>query len=298
MDADAAQLLWKQRRYSEILGVCPLASADEIKKARRVLQLIHHSDKGSDGVVSAIVNQACDALLQGVAGDCELRWATAFPGEPRPNWAATHEMGIGNLRSEKRRVEQSVAFGNRKIGEYGRNLLTATAKQRVMLSDAIEANRKMLELDAQRLTDAEQGLARVSDDYIKRLKQHRDQKEGVRKQRLEEEEAHKQRLEEQRERQAELQAGQIVLKQPVKQPVKQPDIVISQQVATRYRDELRRSPPAFFKSGQPLAEEDIAERRRKLVEYCAALRASNKRPRLGKLARELQEAPASGAGGS
>ena len=49
MNANSAQLLWEQRRYCDSLGVSALAANDEILKARRRLQLVHHSDKGANG---------------------------------------------------------------------------------------------------------------------------------------------------------------------------------------------------------------------------------------------------------
>ena len=67
---------------------------------------------------------------------------------------------------------------------------------------------------------------------------------------------------------------------PLGPPLECPQSAISKQLASRYRQELRMTPPSFVKSGMPLSEGDIIERKRKLMVYEAASRTCNKRARV------------------
>ena len=54
----------QQGRWHAVLGLRPGASADEVRKARRRLQLSAHTDKGGSAELSQLINQAADKLLE------------------------------------------------------------------------------------------------------------------------------------------------------------------------------------------------------------------------------------------
>ena len=61
---EAARAAAQQRRWHSILGLRPVASADEVRKAGRRLQLTAHTDKGGSKELSQLINQAADELLE------------------------------------------------------------------------------------------------------------------------------------------------------------------------------------------------------------------------------------------
>ena len=60
---EAARAAAQQGRWHAVLGLRPGASADEVRKARRRLQLSAHTDKGGSAELSQLINQASDKLL-------------------------------------------------------------------------------------------------------------------------------------------------------------------------------------------------------------------------------------------
>ena len=78
---EAARAAAQQRRWHSILGLRPGASADEIRKARRRLQLTAHTDKGGSTELSQIINQAADELLERGPKDWVLQ-----ASEDDPEW--------------------------------------------------------------------------------------------------------------------------------------------------------------------------------------------------------------------
>ena len=67
---EAARAAARQRRWHAVLGLNPGASADEVRKARRRLQLTAHTDKGGSKELSQLINQAADQLLE----QCPRAW--------------------------------------------------------------------------------------------------------------------------------------------------------------------------------------------------------------------------------
>ena len=61
---EAARAAAQQRRWHAVLGLNLGASADEVRKARRRLQLTAHTDKGGSKELSQLINQAADELLE------------------------------------------------------------------------------------------------------------------------------------------------------------------------------------------------------------------------------------------
>ena len=61
---EAARVAAQQRRWHAVLGLKPGASADEVRKARRRLQLTAHTDKGGCLELSQLINRAADELLE------------------------------------------------------------------------------------------------------------------------------------------------------------------------------------------------------------------------------------------
>ena len=67
---EAARAAARQRRWHAVLGLAPGASADEVRKARRRLQLTAHTDKGGSKELSQLINQAADEMLE----QCPRAW--------------------------------------------------------------------------------------------------------------------------------------------------------------------------------------------------------------------------------
>ena len=61
---EAAKAAAEQGRWHSVLGLQPGASADDIRKARRLEQRTAHTDKGGCTELSQLINQAADELLQ------------------------------------------------------------------------------------------------------------------------------------------------------------------------------------------------------------------------------------------
>ena len=61
---EAARAAAQQGRWHAVLGLRPGASADEVRKARRRLQLSAHTDKGGSAELSQLINQAADQFLE------------------------------------------------------------------------------------------------------------------------------------------------------------------------------------------------------------------------------------------
>ena len=78
---EAARAAAQQRRWYLILGLRPGASADEVRKARRRLQLTAHTDKGGSKELSQLINHAADELLE----QCPQDWIPQA-SEDDPVW--------------------------------------------------------------------------------------------------------------------------------------------------------------------------------------------------------------------
>ena len=78
---EAARAAAHQRRWHTILGLEPGASADEVRKARRRLQLTAHTDKGGSNELSQLINLAADELLE----QCPQDWVPQA-SEHDPEW--------------------------------------------------------------------------------------------------------------------------------------------------------------------------------------------------------------------
>ena len=78
---EAARSAAQHRRWHAVLGLRPGASADEVRKARRRLQLTAHTDKGGSKDLSQIINQAADELLERGPKDWVLQ-----ASEDDPEW--------------------------------------------------------------------------------------------------------------------------------------------------------------------------------------------------------------------
>ena len=78
---EAARAAAHQRRWHTILGLEPGASADEVRKARRRLQLTAHTDKGGSKELSQLINLAADELLE----QCPQDWVPQA-SEHDPEW--------------------------------------------------------------------------------------------------------------------------------------------------------------------------------------------------------------------
>jgi hypothetical protein len=61
---EAAKAAAEQGRWHSVLGLQPGASADDIRKARRLEQRTAHTDKGGCTELSQLINQAADELLK------------------------------------------------------------------------------------------------------------------------------------------------------------------------------------------------------------------------------------------
>eukprot|EP00969_Alexandrium_andersonii_P291736 12893992-Alexandrium_andersonii.AAC.1 len=61
---ESARACARQGAWHAILGLPRSASADDIRKARRRLQLSCHEDKGGSGELSQLINRAADVLLE------------------------------------------------------------------------------------------------------------------------------------------------------------------------------------------------------------------------------------------
>ena len=78
---EAARTAAQQKRWHLILGLKPGALAEEIRKAKRRLQLTAHTDKGGTKELSQLINHAADELLQ----RCPKDWIPQA-SEDDPEW--------------------------------------------------------------------------------------------------------------------------------------------------------------------------------------------------------------------
>ncbi len=78
---EAARAAAQQGRWHAVLGLRPGASADEVRKARRRLQLTAHTDKGGSKELSQLINHAADELLE----QCPQDWVP-HASEDDPEW--------------------------------------------------------------------------------------------------------------------------------------------------------------------------------------------------------------------
>ena len=78
---EAARAAAQQKRWHLILGLKPGAVAEEIRKAKRRLQLTAHTDKGGTKELSQLINHAADELLQ----RCPKDWIPQA-SEDDPEW--------------------------------------------------------------------------------------------------------------------------------------------------------------------------------------------------------------------
>ena len=116
---EAARAAAQQRRWHTILGLRPGASADEVRKARRRLQLTAHTDKGGSKELSQLINQAADELLEHCpkawvphASDADPEWWQEFLREANEEmeqrWRREEEEAqrAARMREEKRRKDE------------------------------------------------------------------------------------------------------------------------------------------------------------------------------------------------
>ena len=116
---EAARAAARQGRWHAVLGLWPGASSDEVRKARRRLQLTAHTDKGGSKEFSQLINQAADELLERgpnvwvlQASENDPAWWREFLREAseqlEQRWRREEEEAqrAARLREEKRRREE------------------------------------------------------------------------------------------------------------------------------------------------------------------------------------------------
>ena len=109
---EAARAAAQQKRWHLILGLKPGASSEEIRKAKRRLQLTAHTDKGGTKELSQLINHAADELLQ----RCPNDWIPQASDDDFAYWerrkrVAKEELErlqrqAARLREEKRRRDE------------------------------------------------------------------------------------------------------------------------------------------------------------------------------------------------
>ena len=101
---EAARAAAQQRRWHSILGLRQGASADDIRKARRRLQLTAHTDKGGSKELSQLINLAADELLE----RCPKAWVP-HASEEDPDWWGEFLREAKEELERRRRREQEGA---------------------------------------------------------------------------------------------------------------------------------------------------------------------------------------------
>ena len=143
---EAARAAARQRRWHAVLGLAPGASADEVRKARRRLQLTAHTDKGGSKELSQLLNQAADELLE----QCPRAWVPqAWVPQAKasdPEW----------LREFLREVNEEIEQRRRRQEEEAR---AATLRE--------EAARRRWEQEAQRAATLREEAARRREEAEK-----------------------------------------------------------------------------------------------------------------------------------
>ena len=102
---EAARAAARQGRWHSILGLRPGASADEVRKARRRLQLTAHTDKGGSTELSQLINQAADELLE----RCPKVWVLQQASEDDPEWWREFLREASEELEQRRRREEEEA---------------------------------------------------------------------------------------------------------------------------------------------------------------------------------------------
>ena len=101
---DSARLCAHKGRWHTILGLQAGASADDIRRARRRLQLSCHEDKGGSGELSQLINRAADVLLE----RCPEVRAQRAEAQAREE-AAERELLRARQEEERRQREEQLA---------------------------------------------------------------------------------------------------------------------------------------------------------------------------------------------
>ena len=94
----------QQGRWHAVLGIRPGAHADEIRKARRRLQLTAHVDKGGCAELSQLINQAADELL----ARCPKPRAPTREGEGGEWWEELARQAEEEFEKRRRNMEEEV----------------------------------------------------------------------------------------------------------------------------------------------------------------------------------------------
>jgi curved DNA-binding protein CbpA len=142
----AARAAARQGRWHAVLGLQPGASADEIRKARRLEQRTAHTDKGGSTELSQLINQAADKLL-----------------ERRPAvWVQAREGDSEWLQEFFKEVNEELEQRRRKLQEEKRQKRERAARQREEKQrEEAEEQRRWEEERRRRWEDAERrGLER------------------------------------------------------------------------------------------------------------------------------------------
>ena len=101
---EAARSACQQGRWHAILVVPPGASANEICRARRRLQLTEHIDKGGCAELSQLISQAADELLT----RCPKPWAPTREGEGGEWWEELARQAEEEFEKRRRNMEEEV----------------------------------------------------------------------------------------------------------------------------------------------------------------------------------------------
>ena len=112
---EAARAAAQQRRWHTILGLKSGASADEVCKARRRLQLTAHTDKGGSKELSQLINLAADELLE----QCPQAWVPQA-SENDPEWLREFLREVNEELERRLRREEEEAQSAARLREETR----------------------------------------------------------------------------------------------------------------------------------------------------------------------------------
>ena len=173
---EATRAAAQQRRWHAILGLAPGASADEVRKARRRLQLTAHTDKGGSKELSQLINQAADEMLE----QCPRAWVPQAWPQARatdPEW----------LREVVREATEELQRRHRRREEE--EALAAMVRE--------EAARRRWEQEAQRAARLREEAWRRQEEEKRRVQEEtrrrweESERRWVQRQRLQRDRAHK-----------------------------------------------------------------------------------------------------------